>query len=182
MKKLLAVVAVCVALVGSLFAENNFVEVGAGYSIMPSSNGSLKAVGIDVRGTFFSQDKVGIGSSFTYNFTPAGVLWMDFQGGVAYRAVDASRFSLVLTPAIDVNFLKLTDADGTISEFAFGVAADVAANFKITNSIFLTGNFNFACSTYGIDICNVPGYYVGPLFGKMTRFNINPYLGVTFQF
>lgn len=184
MKKLLAVVAVLAALTGSLFAKENLLEVGVGYYSIPANSdvGYMdNAFSINLHTASMASEMIGVGSSVTFNIAPiSGVstLWLDAVLGVAIRPVNADKFALMITPGFDFNMYRMSFAGDAIMMLTFGPAVQVAASYKLTDSIYLTGNFDMAYDLYGFAV--MTGY--GSSSGSASLFTFNPQIGVTFKF
>lgn len=179
MKKLLAVVAVCAALAGSLFAKENVISLGLGPEILSTKSGdnkvSYSGLSFGLHTATMYSDMLGLGSSVSIAFpsklssngisvklkeAKITMFDMDSQIGVAIRPVNAEKFYFIVTPGIDLNMMYAKqELYGTSSnlQIAFGPGVQLNGGFKITDFIAVSANIDLAYDIAGIVLDSVAG-------------------------
>lgn len=195
MKKVLAVVAICAALIGSVFAVENKLDLGVAiptygqkldYGSGPETV-TMSGFGFSFSGTTMYSDLIGLGAGLTF-WKPAtmkmgGVKiklsdygmdagWaMDADIGLAIRPVNTNGFSLYVVPAV-AYCIQFSQNNSVI---AFGLDCSVQGTYMFTNNIGISAATTAGYYLFGMDIASAST-------GKFNEFFLEPKIYLTFKY
>lgn len=182
MKKLLAIALVACSLVTSVFAKEGTEQlenVSVTFPIMKVWE--MNTFGIDFHAYEMSSETFGyaVGTSISFPMQKSGdflgvfCMFMDTNIGPCFRLIDSGKFSLILTPAIDLQILDLANI---VFVFSIGAQGDVLANLKLTDSLYISGGVSVTYSFYSFGLLG--DYSFG---GELTGLTIAPRIGITYK-
>lgn len=141
-------------------------------TFMGLNNGGAKATmfGVGITGDNYFTESVGLYSAAYFNKANGGIS-IDTKIGVAIRPLNTEKFSLVLAPVADINFIF----GGGLAMF-IGAGLDVTANYKINEQFYITAGTDVDYYLFGLADTGS-----GMGFGSASALLINPHAGITIK-
>lgn len=171
MKKLVLALLMCFSV--SLFAtEKDFsiqIDVPT-FMGFKNGGGKITMFGVGFTGDNYFTESVGLYSAAYFNKASGGIS-IDTKMGVAIRPLNTEKFSLVLAPVADFNFIF----GGGIT-MLLGAGLDVTANYKINEQFYITAGTDVDYYLFGLADTGS-----GMGFASASALLINPHAGITIK-
>jgi len=172
MKKLVLALLMCFSV--SLFATEKDMSINFSTPtiINLENDAKIPAIAFGIAGNNWLSEKLSFYSSIDFGFVRGGGMNMDTNIGVSIRPLNLDKFSLLISPVANVDFLLAN----SLMILNLGAGLDVTANYKVSDTFYVSGGLNSGFDFYQMLLASG-----GSASQTCKLLKFTPHLGITFQ-